>query len=269
MFKLIFAAIGLITSGFGGAIIGFIIGAVVDMFSSFKVIRSGYFTNKENFIDMLLQLTSAVVKSDQSGNMLKSELNFVKDYLVRSFGPEMATQALYKLREYLDQDIDVPTLCHNFSSKATIHEKLVLLQFLFGLSASDGDIANDELNMIRNISDWMGVSRNDYESLKAMYFARQQYQSTYQQQYQGQYRQQQSSYSSPSFSYNLDNDYKVLEISSSATDDEVKKAYRQLAIKHHPDKVNHLGEEVRKSAEEKFKILNQAYERIKKSRGMN
>jgi DnaJ like chaperone protein len=268
MFKFIFAVIGLISSGFGGAIIGFIIGAIIDSFSSFKVIRGGYFTNKENFLEMLLQLTSAIVKSDSSGTMMKSELNYVKDYLLRSFGPDLATQALFQLREYLEQDIDVPTLCHNFSKKATIHEKLMLLQFLFGLSAADGDLANEELSMIRNISDWLGVSRNDYESLKAMFFARQ-YQYQYQQQYQQQYRQQQESYSAPGFSYNLENDYKVLEISSSATDEEVKKAYRQLAIKHHPDKVNHLGDEVRKSAEEKFKLLNQSYERIKKTRGMN
>ncbi|HPE40973.1 MAG TPA: DnaJ domain-containing protein [Bacteroidales bacterium] len=264
MFKLIIAIIGFITGGIGGAFIGFIIGSIVDSISSFKVIRSGYFSNQDNFLDMLLRLTSAIVKSDNSGTMLKSELNFVKDYLVRSFGPSVATSALYQLREYLNEDIDIPTLCHNFSKKATIHEKLILLQFLFGLSASDGKIETNELNMIQNISDWIGVSRNDFESLKAMFFARQ---------YQYKY-QQQSSYNSSSSSYSrsfesLDNDYKILEITSSASDEDVKKAYRKQAMKHHPDKVNHLGDEVRKSAEEKFRLLNQSYERIKKSRGIN
>ena len=180
----------------------------------------------------------------------------------------MWLQNLYQLREYLIEDIDIPTLCHNFSQKATINEKLILIQFLFGLSAADGNIDTGELKMIQNISDWIGLSRNDFESLKAMFFARQ-YQYQYQQQYQ-----QQSSYnrstSSSSFQYqNLDNDYKILEISSTASDEEVKKAYRKLAMKHHPDKVNHLGEEVRKFAEENFRLLNQAYERIKKARGMN
>lgn len=264
MFKLIFTIIGFITGSFGGAFIGFIIGSIVDSFSSFKVIRSTYFSNQQNFLDILLRLTSAIVKSDRTGTMLKSELNFVKDYLVRSFGPQVATQALYQLREYLNEEIDIPTLCHNFSKKATIHEKLILLQFLFGLSASDGKIESDELKMIQNISDWTGVSRSDFESLKAMFFARQyQYQS-----------QQQYTYNSSSSNYSnsyqsLENDYKILEIPSTATDDDVKKAYRKLAMKHHPDKVNHLGEEVRKTAEEKFRLLNQSYERIKKSRGMN
>jgi DnaJ like chaperone protein len=70
-------------------------------------------------------------------------------------------------------------------------------------------------------------------------------------------------------SHSIENDYKVLEIEPSATDDEVKKAYRKQAMKHHPDKVNHLGEEIRKAAEERFAKLNEAYERIKNARGMN
>ncbi len=264
MFRLIGAILGYIAYNFTGAIVGFIIGAIIDGLKNVKVTRTGFFTDQDNFINMLLILTSAVVKSDNSRNMLKSELNFVRDYLLKSFGPERATNALYQLREYLEQDFDIPIICHQFSNKATIHEKLLLLQFLFGLSSSDGEFSNDEITMIRNIADWMGVSRNDFESIKAMFFARQ-YQ--YQQQRQQQYSQSNSTYSR-SFS-NIENDYKVLEISSNATDEEVKKAYRQQAMKHHPDRVNHLGDELRKTAEEKFTILNQAYERIKKERGIN
>jgi len=61
-------------------------------------------------------------------------------------------------------------------------------------------------------------------------------------------------------------DYKVLEISSDATDEEVKKAYRKMANKYHPDKVSHLGDELQKLAEEKFKSVNDAYQTIKKQR---
>lgn len=166
MFRIIGAVLGYIAYGFTGAIFGFIIGSIIDAFKNIKVTRTGFFTNQDNFINMLLILTSAVVKSDSSRNMLKSELNFVRDYLLKSFGPERATSALYELRDYLDQDFDIPTMCHQFSNKATIHEKLLLLQFLFGLSSSDGDFSNDELNMIRNIADWMGVGRTTLNQLK-------------------------------------------------------------------------------------------------------
>ena len=62
--------------------------------------------------------------------------------------------------------------------------------------------------------------------------------------------------------------YKILEIDKNATDEEVRKAYRRLAVKFHPDKVESLGEDVKKNAEEKFKKIQAAYEQIKKERGM-
>ena len=65
-----------------------------------------------------------------------------------------------------------------------------------------------------------------------------------------------------------DNNYTILEISPNATNEEVKKAYRKLAIKYHPDKVATLGEDVQKAAEEKFKVISKAYEAICAERGM-
>ena len=62
--------------------------------------------------------------------------------------------------------------------------------------------------------------------------------------------------------------YKVLEIEPSATEEEVRKSFRQLALNHHPDRVATLGEDVRRAAEEKFQQINNAKERIYKARGM-
>ena len=60
----------------------------------------------------------------------------------------------------------------------------------------------------------------------------------------------------------------MLEIDRSATDDEVKKAYRKMAMKYHPDRVATLGEEVKKSATEKFQAVAAAYDAIKEERGI-
>lgn len=266
MFTLIGAILGYIFYGFPGLLLGLVFGRFIDIVRRIKVVRTGYFTSRENFLNMLLVLTSAVAKADSSGRMLRSELQFVKSYLLHTFGPEVTGEALYRLRDYLEQDFDIPTICHQFSLKATIQEKLTLLDFLFGLSGADGTSSNAEMEMIQNISDWMGISRSDFESLKAMFFFRNYSQ---QQRYSGGGGYQQSRQESYIGSYTRENDYKILEVDPNASDEEVKKAYRKMAMKHHPDKVNHLGEEVRKQAEEKFKLLNEAYDRIKKERNMN
>ena len=70
------------------------------------------------------------------------------------------------------------------------------------------------------------------------------------------------------FYRNVDSDYKILGINSNATDDELKKAYRKMAIKFHPDKVATMGEEYVKGAKEKFQQIQEAYEAIKKERGL-
>ena len=66
----------------------------------------------------------------------------------------------------------------------------------------------------------------------------------------------------------LEDAYKVLEVDPNATDDEVRSAYRRMAVKHHPDKVASLGEDIRQAANEKFQRINEAKERIYKARGM-
>ena len=66
----------------------------------------------------------------------------------------------------------------------------------------------------------------------------------------------------------LEDAYKVLGVSADASDAEVKKAYRKLALEHHPDRVAALGDDVRKAAEKKFQEINAAKERIWKARGI-
>jgi DnaJ like chaperone protein len=222
----------------------------------------------------MLILTSAVVKSSKE-KMVKSELYFVKDYLIRNLDPDNAQKALYLFREIMDKEYDIENICRDVGSKASVSEKLFILQFLMGLSGVDGHFHEQELEMVRRITAWLGLPSATFESVRIMFMGSRQ-----QQQWTGSnsYENRGSTYGGNSYSggysgttrsvySNLDNDYKILEVSPDASDAELKKAYRAAAMKHHPDKVSHLGEDIRKVAEEKFAKVNQAYERIKKARG--
>ena len=268
MFTFIGLLVGLFNGGFFGGVLGFIIGSFIDgvVFRK-KVYREKHHYNKDDFAEIILVLSAAVMKAD--GDLKTSELNYVKSYLTQKFSLNKAQDLLLNFKEILSKKNDLEAVCADLQANASIHEKSYVLQFLFGLASADGSFTQSELLLIQQISDLMGVSRSNFESIKSMYIFFGQgsgYQS-----YGGQggyYSTGGSGNYQYAPTYNPDNDYKILEISSSATDDEVKKAYRTLAKQHHPDKVNHLGEEIRKDAEVKFAKLNEAYDRIKKSRGM-
>ena len=213
-------------------------------------------------MESLLILTAAVLKAD--GHVDRSEFTFVRNYLVRSLGPIQAQNAMNRLTEILGESYNIESVCMELRQNSTIHERLLIIQFLFGVATSDGELHQSEVAIIELIAQWCNVSRSDYESIKAMY--------TYGFYGNAGNTSNGGGYSGGSSSgyrsHTLDSDYQILEISPDATDEEVKKAYRTLAKKYHPDRVAHLGDDMRKAAEEKFSRLSQAYDNIRKSRGM-
>lgn len=233
--KWIGAGLGWAFAGPLGAILGFAFGTFVDASSSDILIEKGK-TTKGDFIVSLLTLVAAVMKAD--GRVLQSELTYIKKYLVQAFGTDTATEALHILRDILKKDIPVRDVCNQIRQRMDYSSRLQLLHFLFGIANADGKVDLSELNLIKEISYLLGISQADIDSIQNM------------------------------FVQTTDWAYKILEISASATDDEVKKAYRKMAMKYHPDKVSYLGEEIKKKADEKFKKINEAYEVIKKERGL-
>ena len=182
----------------------------------------------------LLVLVAAVMKAD--GKVLKSELDYVKKFLVHNFGEASATEAIRMLRDLLNQTIPISEVCRQIKQNMNYSARLQLLHFLFGIALADGEVDEREKNLINQISREMGLTDKDFESIQAMFVP------------------------------NTEGDYKILEIEPSVNDEEVKKAYRRMAMKYHPDKVSHLGEDFQNAAKEKFQKVNQAYENIKKER---
>ena len=117
-------------------------------------------------------------------------------------------------------------------------ERLQLLNFLVQIAKADGSVVTEEINALKEVAVSMGLSVSDVDSALSL------------------------------GGTTLEEAYKVLEISPDATDEEVRKAYRKLALEHHPDKVETLGEDIKKAAEQKFKQINEAKEIVYKARGM-
>ena len=263
-FSFIGFVIGLIFGGFGGALIGMLIGTVIDAIvgkNKFNV--SSHYYKTQDFTEHLLYLAAYVARADNN-HLLRSEMTYVQDYFRQLVGSDRLSALMLRFRDILDERADIGPICQDLNTHATLNEKLVILNFLFGFSTSDGEMRNEEVSAIWDIAQRLGIPRSTFEAVRSMHAPSGGYSRQYQ---QGGYSSSSSqSYTSRS---SLENDYKILEVSPDATDEEVKKAYRAAAKKHHPDKVSHLGEDVRKAAEEKFTKVNQAYDRIKKARGMN
>lgn len=247
-FRIIGALIGFFSSGFFGAIVGFMIGSYVDYAYGAEETTSysqgsfnaygGYQTNQvhpSDFKNSLLILIAAVMKAD--GVAMKSELDLVKSMLLRTYGEQESKNMLLQLREYLKKEHNLNEVCRNLRNRMSYSPRLELVHILFRISRADGVISDAEISLIQQVATQLGVSHTDYLSLKAM------------------------------FVESADADFKILDVSNSASQDEVKKAYRKLAMRFHPDRLQGLSEGEKKSAESKFLRVQKAYENIKKKKG--
>lgn len=231
-----------------GAVLGFALGSIYDNASGDlaewgepqpKADPMGRRTRTTtgDFEASLLILTAAVMKADNT--VKRSELDFVKRFLIAQFGETKAKEQLLILREILKQPIRIADVSQQIRRFMDHSSRLQLMHYLFQVANADSHVHGNEVDMLTRIASYLGISKPDFMSIKAMFV-----------------------------SENKESAYQILEVPSAATDDEVKKAYRKMAVKYHPDKVSHLGAEHQQAAKQKFQKLTEAYEHIKKERGM-
>ncbi len=193
-------------------------------------------TSSSDFAIALLVLVAAVMKAD--GKVTKNELDYVKQFLIKSFGRDNAQEMLVLLKNLLEQDYPIYEVAGQINSHMSTAEKLQLMHVLYGISQADGHVHASEVELIREIGQHLQLNTADVDAIMAI------------------------------FVKNTQSYYKLLEIDPTASDQEIKRAYRSMATKFHPDKVQHLGPDFQKMAEEKFKAINEAYQQIKTERGM-
>jgi len=236
------AGLGWAFGGPIGAILGYALGSAfqgmsqeeIDDFQQSRQGRTG--TQSGDFEVALLILSSAVIKAD--GKVDKAELDFVRGYFVQMYGKERANQSFKIFKEIINnQDVSIRQVSMQIAHHMDHASRLQLIHFLFGIAKADGHVSDDEVVVIKTIAGYLYVNQNDFASIAAM------------------------------FTEDTDRYYKILDISKSSSADEVKKAYRKMARKYHPDRVQHLGPEHVEGAKEKFQQVQEAYEKIKKEKG--
>lgn len=288
IYAIIFSIIGFYFGGLGGAFGGFLIGSIFDSIrnnrkarkaqQAFNQDRQQYYSDPAQFEEQMLTLIAFVAKADNN-RLLQSEFDYCKSYFQKTFPHSDISQLMLKFRDILNSDTtssDCQSACEKISQYATIHEKIAILQCLFGFATADGNAHQQEINAIRQIASWCVIDSLTFEAIKMMYisFSGSDYGGStqgggYSGSYGGGYYQSsRNSTFETRTGPSLNDCYKILEVSPNASDEEVKKAYRAAALKYHPDRVSHLGEDMRKKAEETFAKVNEAYDKIKAARGM-
>ncbi|KAA1247705.1 TerB family tellurite resistance protein [Aquimarina sp. RZ0] len=245
MIKWIAAILGYSFFRLPGALLGFILGSLFDATRNKKENKRSFtnvFSQQEevtpgDFELNLLSLSSIVIKAD--GQVNQTELDYVRQYFVSAYGKERANATFRTFNDVIkNREISSQRICIFLTHRTRYEARLQILHFLFGIANADGQVSQAEALEIQKMAGFMRVNFRDFESIKAMFFK------------------------------TGDHAYKILEIEKTATDAEVKKAYRTMAKKYHPDKVQHMDPVHIKGAEEKFKEVQKAYEQIQKERGV-
>ena len=242
MIKWITALLGYTYFRFGGAILGYFLGSILEQLfkgqnqNPFRSVQFQRMRTEQVQLN-LLSLAAIVIKAD--GKVDERELRFVRNYFIANYGEEYASVIFSKFNtEVNKKSQNLNELTRLFVQGARYETRLQILHFLFGIANADGHIAEIEIQKIQQIARALELRNVDFESIKAM------------------------------FVKSADKAYKILEISPEATDVEVKKAYRTMAKKYHPDKIQSSDPALKKGAQEKFQQVQAAYETIQKERGI-
>ncbi|MDA3852356.1 MAG: molecular chaperone DjiA, partial [Spirochaetaceae bacterium] len=203
---------------------------------SAKTGKRTYSTARNDFTISFLVLIAGVIKAD--GKIHQSEMDFVKGHLISLFGLTGAQESMRVLQGIIQQPIPIEAVSRQIAHNMDYSSRLELLHLLFGVAAADEEIHQSESTLLSKIAQYLGLTSKDFKSIEAMFISLQ---------------------SGP---------YDILEISPQATGNEIKKAYRLMAQKYHPDKVSHLGDEYKEQANKKFQQVNDAYEKIRDLRGL-
>ena len=244
---------GYLVADINGAIFGVLLAFIVGHIVPERKTNYSELIDKK-VLEAITKLSMIIMKADEC--ISNSELYAFRDFMFQNFGSEATADAINILQEIQYKKNSSEEATHIINTKLNYPEKMQILLFFFQLAAADREIDVSKFAILSQIAQQMQILQTDFIYLK----------NAYDHLYNRRYSKQDSQYSSIRKNNLVENDYAILGVKSSDSNEEIKATYRRLAIANHPDKVLHLGETAHKEAEKRFGKINEAYSRIKKSR---
>ena len=239
--KWITGGLGWMFAGPMGALLGYALGSLFTKANEQEKFQRHYQNmspSAAQFEISLLILAAYVIKAD--GKVDPRELEYVRAQFNQMFGSQRAQESFKVFKHIINsKQVSLRQICLQIDKHVSHAQRLQLIHFLYGISMADGHVDSKEVEIIEKIGGYMYINSHDLASIKAMF------------------------YKEPK------QNYKILDVDPSASDAEVKKAFRKMAMKYHPDKLSDLSESQQKMGKEKFMKVQEAYEAIKNERGMS
>ena len=221
-----------------GALLGAALGNALTDFWSKDPRGAAVPSAERDFHASLLVLASLVIKAD--GKVDQRELSFVREQFRQWFGTDRANEAFNFFKQVVREQPALTTVCAEVRRHMSLQGRIQIVGFLFGLAQADGAIQPSERQVIARIAQYLGIGQADFQRQELLHGSAEQ---------------------------RLD-PYEVLGLSPSASDSDLKSAYRRLVKKYHPDALQGMGEDVVKEAEASFRQIQSAYEELCKARGI-
>ena len=198
------------------------------------------------FVFLLVNILVKIAQID--GKVTRDEVKTIRHFF--QYNLHYSQNQLYWIKELIKEalasTVSIESLLQEFRQKFAYEPRLILLELIYQVLYSNEKVSDSELQLVRNLGEYLGISSYDQRSTEAKYKAG----------YRGT--------GAPVENMVEDKYYAILGLSPGADFSEIKSAYRKLSMKYHPDKVGHLGEEFKEVAEEKMKEINNAYEYLKR-----
>ncbi len=189
--------------------------------------------NEDNGVNMLL-LGVSVAKA--SGKVDLKKIDFIEYYFKVIYGEEKAKHKLKFIQKIIDERFDAAYIAREASREYSYPDKLKILNYLFRIVNASDVTHSSEIKLISILANNLDIKSQDYLQIKKRY----------------------------SFTEMMSSAYHILSCNESDNMQEITSQYRKMVLLYHPDRLKFQDEFSKNIANEKFRIIKEAYLTIKR-----